>query len=604
MKFASSHSNYFEPFRVYLRFLGTIWSCSPYLTGVNILLRLYRSIVPFLALYIGRVIFDHVLHLISSPGEDSTFVMLLVVAEFVLVGSASVFAKQIVLINILLADKFSIEMNIQLMEHARKLDIAFFEEAGNQNLIERAQTQISKGPGLLNSILDQGQHFFTIVSLLIGIISLNGWYFFFFIIPAILLLKNENVFYEKKYSLMLGWTAEQRAIAYYRNRLVLYDSLKEIKVFNLYDFFINRFRTISWRFFEESRVNARKRAFWSKVFALASILVNYGIYLYLVNEAIQQKLTLGELTFLVGSLERTASSLERILEKLSEVKEESLYLNDFFLFFESEGAVVPEGVTRVPDVIKSGIAFENVWFRYPGSTEWIFKGLSISIPVGERWGILGVNGSGKSTLVKLLLRFYRPTHGSIFLDGKCIDDYALESYYHAIGVHYQDYCRYFMECNVNISLRDLGSLEDPGKVKRAASQSRADEFIVKFPNGYDQVLGKHFVGGTEISGGQWQRVALSRMFLREYTLLILDEPFSAMDLMSEIDVSNELLASHNRDRIIILISHKLSTLRRMDKIVVLGKGVAEEVGTHRELMDMRGRYYHLYSVQDLGNAGS
>lgn len=590
---------FFASYKRYFDFLKLIWGSSRYLTVLNVVLRLYKSIVPFLALYIGRIIFDSVLHLINNPGGDSFFVMSLVVIEFVLVAVSSIAAKEIILINILLADKFSIEMNVRLMELARDLDVSFFEDAGNQALIERVQGQISKGPGLLNSILDQIQHSLTIISLLIGIIAINGWYFFFFIFPAWLLFKNENVFYERKYSLMLGWSTQQRAINYYRNRLVLYDSLKEIRVFNLYDFFIDRFRTISWGFFEESRANARKRAFWSKIFAFFSILVNYVIYFYLVNEAIEGELTLGELTFLVGSLERTTSSLERILEKLSLIKEESLYLEDFFLFFNTVRIPGPDGTSSVPDIVEEGIVFEDVWFKYPGSNDWVFNGLSISILPGERWGVLGENGSGKSTFVKLLLRFYRPTRGRIFLDGKCIDDYSLESYYRAIGVHYQDFCRYFMECNINISLGDLNTLKDAEKIRRAASRSRADEFIKKFPNGYDQVLGKHFVGGVEVSGGQWQRIALSRMFLKEHTILVLDEPFSAMDMVSEISVSNELIATHNENRIVILISHKLSTLKRMDKIMILDRGIVSELGTHGELMNRRGKYYHLYVIQTM-----
>lgn len=579
-----------------LKFYKIIWESSPYLTLSNILLRLYSSIVPFITLFIGKIVINNIIQALKDPSKSIDSTIYLIVVEFVVMVLGNVAAKEVILNNILLADIFSLKTNIRIMEHSRKLDISYFEKANNQNIIERALAQATKGPTLLNSVLDQVQQVFTILSLVIGIFALNGWYLIFLIIPAILMLRNENRFYEQKYSLMLGWTSEKRAINYYRGTLTSYHSLREVKVLNLYDYFIAKFKILSDRLYEANKKNAVRRALWSKLYAALQTIAMYGIYLYLVIKTVRMELTIGDMTFLIGAFEATGRALQRIFEKAGDINEESLNLTDFFVFFElKEKVEETDRNLRTLDTVDE-IVFENVSFRYSDSGRWVLRNLSFSVKVGEKCGLMGENGSGKTTVVKLLLRFRQPTEGRILLNGININEYSLESYYTKFGVHYQEFCRYFMETGLNIGIGDIAEVDNLEKIKAAASVSKANQVIENLPNGYDQMLGNYFPNGVELSGGQWQKVALSRIFMKNYQVLILDEPFSAMDFLAERFIIDGLMAVAD-NKILFLISHKLSTLKMMDKIILLDNGQTSEAGTHDELMLKKGKYFHLFNLQ-------
>jgi ATP-binding cassette subfamily B protein len=578
------------------KFYKIIWESSPILTLLNILLRLYNSVVPFITLYIGKTIIDNLVLIHKEPSLSIQPTIYLIIIEFVVMVLGNVADKQIILNNILLADIFTIKTNIRIMEHSKQLDISFFEKVDNQNVVERTLAQATKGPTLLNSMLDQVQQVLTIIFLVIGIFTLNGWYLVFLLIPAFLSLRNENRFYEQKYSLMLGWTAEKRAINYYRSTLTSFHSLREVKVLNLYDFFIARFKMISELFFVANKKNAIKRALWSKIFVSLHSIAMYSIYLYLVIKTVKMELSIGDLTFLIGSFAATGRALQRIFEKTADINEESLNLSDFFAFFNLRGngsasEVALQTVNTVQEIV-----FDNVSFRYSDTGNWVLRNVNFSVRTGEKCGLMGENGCGKTTIVKLLMRFREPTEGRILLNGIDINEYSLESYYKIIGVHYQDYCRYFLETSLNIGIGNIDEIEDLEKIKQAAVLSRADKIIVNLPNGYEQMLGNYFPKGVELSGGQWQKVALARIFMKNYQVLILDEPFSAMDFLSELSIFESIMKI-SENKMLFLISHKLSTLKKMDKIILLENGQTLEIGSHEELMKNRGKYYYLFNLQ-------
>jgi ATP-binding cassette subfamily B protein len=364
----------------------------------------------------------------------------------------------------------------------------------------------------------------------------------------------------------------------------------------LYDFFISRFKALSDRLFVVNRQNAVRRALWSKIYAAFHSVAMYGIYLYLVIKTVKGELSIGDLTFLIGAFEATGRALQRIFEKIADINDESLNLTDFFAFFEIKGKTEAANAKLRTLHTTDEIVFDNVSFRYSDTGKWVLRNLSFSVKLGEKCGIMGENGSGKSTVVKLLLRFREPTEGQILLNGINIKEYSLESYYKKFGVHYQDYCRYFMETGINIGIGNKDEIEDLEKIKAAAHISKADQIIESLPDKYDQMLGNYFPNGVELSGGQWQKVALSRIFMKNYHVMILDEPFSAVDFISEVSIIEGLM-KFSENKIVFLISHKLSTLKKMDKIILLENGQALELGTHDELMRKKGKYYHLFTLQ-------
>jgi len=375
---------------------------------------------------------------------------------------------------------------------------------------------------------------------------------------------------------------------------------KEVKLFNLSDFLVGRYAKLSNEFYDANKRLAIKRNVVSTVFVTIGTLGYYGAYAVTIYLTVLGRFSIGALTFLAGSFRASRDLIQRILLSLSQVFEQSLYLSDLFTFFDVQPRVTSKpGAQPVPVPIRRGFEFQDVGFRYPGSDRWAVRHLTFTFEPEERIALVGENGAGKTTLVKLLARLYDPDEGRILLDGVDLREYDLSSLRKNIGVIFQDFVRYDFVLKENIGVSQVEALEDDARVREAARRSLADSVASRLAKGYDQMLGRRFDGGVELSGGEWQKVALGRAYMRDAQVLILDEPTASLDARAEYGVFLRF-AELTKGRMAVLISHRFSTVRMADRILVLQGGELVDQGTHEELVARGGLYAELFSLQAAG----
>lgn len=581
-------------------FLREVYLTSPALTISNTVLRLLRSAIPISILYIGKLIIDEVLMLSASKSENFNQIYLLIAAEFGLMIISDLLSRGIALTDSLLGDLFANRTSIKLMKHAVSLDLAQFENATFYDKLERARQQTNGRTALLSQILAQGQDAITMGLLLFGLITFNPWLIVLLLVSVIPSFIGEWHFNAKSYSLQRGWTPQRRELDYYRFIGASDETAKEVKLFGLSDFIIERFRNLSDRYFKENKKLAIERASWGSLLVAIGTLGYFGAYTLIIVETIKGIVTIGSLTFLAGSFRQLKSLLEGILGRFTSISQGALYLNDLFEFYRIEPQIIsPTQPKPFPNPIKEGFSFENVGFKYPNSDKWANRNLSFTLKVGEKLALVGENGSGKTTLVKLLARLYDPDEGRILLDSVDLKDYNLAELREHIGVIFQDFQKFNFTAGDNIAVGDIASREELPELERATHQSLADTIIEKLPLKYNQPLGRKFAKGIELSGGEWQKVALARAYLREAEVLILDEPTAALDARAEYEVFRRF-AELTKGKTAILISHRFSTVRMADRILVLDKGNLLEIGTHEELLAKNGRYAELFYLQAEG----
>lgn len=581
-------------------FLREVYLTSPALTISNTILRLLRATIPISILYIGKLIIDEVLVQSASKSENLNHIYLLIVAEFALMIVSDLLSRGIALTDSLLGDLFANRTSIKLMKHAVSLDLAQFENATFYDKLERARQQTNGRTALLSQILSQGQDAITMGLLLVGLVTFNPWLIVLLLVSVIPSFIGEWHFNAKSYSLQRGWTPQRRELDYYRFIGASDETAKEVKLFGLSDFIVDRFRNLSDRYFKENKKLSIERASWGSLLVAIGTLGYFGAYTLIIVETIKGIVTIGSLTFLAGSFRQLKSLLEGILGRFTSISQGALYLNDLFEFYQIEPQIIsPTQPKPFPNPIKEGFRFENVGFKYPNSDKWANRNLNFALKVGEKLALVGENGSGKTTLVKLLARLYDPDEGRILLDGVDLKDYNLAELREHIGVIFQDFQKFNFTAGDNIAVGDIAAREELPELERAAHQSLADAVIEKLPLKYDQPLGRKFAKGIELSGGEWQKVALARAYLREAEVLILDEPTAALDARAEYEVFRRF-AELTKGKTAILISHRFSTVRMADRILVLDKGNLLEIGTHEELLARNGRYAELFYLQAEG----
>jgi ATP-binding cassette subfamily B protein len=397
-----------------------------------------------------------------------------------------------------------------------------------------------------------------------------------------------------------SWTPERRELDYLRYMGASDESAKEVKIFGLSGFLIDRFRQLSDEFYAKNRTLSVKRAGWGGLLSGIGTAGYYGAYVVIIWQATGGKISIGDLTFLAGSFRQLRGLLEGILSRFSSVSQGALYLRDLFEYLEIKpGIVSPSRALPFPNPIRQGFVFENVGFKYQNAERWANRHLNFTLHPGEKLALVGENGAGKTTLVKLLARLYDPTEGRILLDGHDLRDYDLTQLRENIGVIFQDYVRFKMTAGTNIAIGRIADKNDRPRIEQSARQSLADTVIAKLPGGYEQMLGKRFGQGVELSGGEWQKVALGRAYMRDAQVLILDEPTAALDARAEYEVFQRF-AELTAGKSAILISHRFSTVRMADRILVLENGQMREAGSHEDLLAADGRYAELFRLQARG----
>jgi len=584
-----------------------IWRTHRGYTTAMIVLRVARSVVPVMTFWVGKLILDSVIAAKAAQGSLSQ-VWRYLVLELAIVLTGEILARASSLIESLLGDLFSNAMSVQLMEHAAKLDLAQFEDPEFYDHLERARRQTVGRIALLSLLLSMSQDALTLLTLAGALIAYNPWLLLLLAVAVIPSFLGETHFASLGYSLLFRWTPERRQLDYLRYVGASDKTAKEVQMFGLAPWLTERYRDLSQKFYEENRSLSIRRGVVSALLSILGTVGYYSAYVVILIRAVKGDITIGTLTFLAASFGRGRDVIQNILLSASNVAEQALYLRDLFVFLEMRPTIEsPPNARLVPAKIQSGFVFENVGFRYPGSERWAIRNVDLDLRPGERVALVGENGAGKTTITKLLARLYDPTEGRITLEGVDLKEYDLASLRHAIGVIFQDFVRYDMRFDENIGVGEIDSVRadldknngTPQAITAAAENSLAASLLPRFSKGYQQMLGRRFEDGVDLSGGEWQKIALARAYIRDAQVLILDEPTAALDARAEYEVFlrfSELVAG----RMAILISHRFSTVRMADRIIVLRHGKVEEQGSHEELLAKGGLYKELFAMQAAG----
>ena len=581
-------------------FFKLVWQTSKWMTVVAGLLRIVRSAMPLALLYVGKLIIDHVVLLSHIHKGPDVHLWQLVGAEFALAILTDALSRAITLMDSLLGDLFSNHTSVKIMEHAATLDLDQFEDAVFYDKLERARQQTIGRTVLLSQVMSQVQDLITMGFLAAGLMAFNPWLIVLLLIAIIPAFMGESYFNDQSYALTRGQTPERRELDYVRYLGASDETAKEVKIFDLSRFIIDRFKQLSDKFFLDSRRLSLQRSVWGTLFAMLGSMGYYAAYVVIIIRAVGGSVSIGELAFLAGSFRQLRALLEGILTRFTAVSQGAIYLRDFFEFFEILPKIKPAAnPLPFPKEILQGFTFEDVGFRYVNSERWANRHLSFTLHPGEKLALVGENGAGKTTLVKLLARLYDPTEGRILLDGIDLREYDLADLRLNVGIIFQDYLRYQMTFSQNIAVGNIAQKDNRPLIESSAKQSLADALAEKLPGSYDQMLGKRFADGVELSGGEWQKVALARAYMRDAQLLILDEPTSALDARAEYNVFQRF-AELTKGKSAVLISHRFSTVRMADRILVLDKGELVEIGSHEELLIKGGRYAELFDLQAAG----
>ncbi|MFL5640488.1 MAG: ABC transporter ATP-binding protein [Gemmatimonadaceae bacterium] len=596
-----------EALRYVPALFGLIWRTHRGYTSAMIVLRIARAFIPVATFWVGKLILDSVIAAKAGQGPLSD-VWRYLALELAIVLIGEVLARASSLIESLLGDLFSNAMSVRLMEHAAKLDLAQFEDPEFYDHLERARRQTVGRIALFSLLLSMSQDALTLLTLAGALIAYSPWLLLLLAIAVVPSFLGETHFASLGYSLLFRWTPERRQLDYLRYVGASDKTAKEVQMFGLAPWLTERYRSLSQRFYEENRNLSIRRGIVSALLSILGTIGYYGAYIVILIRAVQGDITIGTLTFLAASFGRGRDVIQGILLSASNVFEQSLYLRDLFVFLDMKPTIEsPPNARPVPLKIQSGFAFENVGFRYPGSERWAVRGVNFILRPAERVALVGENGAGKTTITKLMARLYDPTEGRITLDGVDLREYDLGSLRRAIGVIFQDFVRYDMRFDENIGVGEIDSVRTelersngtPATITAAAENSLAASLLPRFPKGYQQMLGRRFEEGVDLSGGEWQKIALARAYIRDAQVLILDEPTAALDARAEYEVFlrfSELVAG----RMAVLISHRFSTVRMADRIIVLRHGKVEEQGSHEELLDKHGLYEELFAMQAAG----
>ena len=580
--------------------LRLVWDTSPLLVSCSMALRLLRGLMPLALLWVPKLILDEVVARLAHPGRPASTIWKLVALEFALAALGDLLGRANTLCDSVLGDRFTNRISVRLMEHATRLDLASFEDPVFYDKLERARRQTTGRLGLLASLLGVMQNTASLLALSAGFIVYSPWLMALLVAAVIPSFLGETHFSQLAYSVLFRRTPQRRLLDYLRYLGASVQSAKEIKIFGLGGFLSARYQLEAEEMQAENRKLATKRAGVGFILNLISTAGYYGAYVVVLGQTIAGALTLGTFTFLTGSFARSRTAIEQVLASFQDISEEAMYVKDLFDFFALEPAIQSgAGALPAPRPIRSGFEFRAVAFGYPGSERTVVRNLSFRLDAGEKIALIGENGAGKTTIVKLLARLYDPTAGLILLDGVDLREYSVEDLRREIGVIFQDYMRYDMSARDNIAFGKIESTADQARVDQAAYKSLADTVVRRLGKGYEQMLGRRFEGGADLSGGEWQKFALARAYMRDAQLLILDEPTATLDARAEYEVF-ERFSELTRDRMAVLISHRFSTVRMADRILVLDGGEIKEQGSHRQLLALGGQYAQLFELQASG----
>lgn len=590
-----------QSLRTSFRLLALIWSLEPWLLTGAIIAILIPAIIPFVNIYIYKLIIDLVVAAVSEGTfTPSNFYVLMGLRVFTYFLQGSAFSAQR-LFERLLWTKIPIDLNQIVFEKISNLDIYYFENDEFRNLLEKVRESVGYRPQrLIDNLLFSFQSALQLAIAFFALIHLNVFFMVLILIVSI------PEFITQTYRSKIAWgiwdteSPLRKRFGYLANLLQHHKEIKEIKLFNLASKFLHEVRDLQYTFYNNNKNIVKKTFYSDMIFNSLSALVFIGIEIYIIMEALAKRVTVGDIAFYTGVVTNFQNGLGGLLRNVNEVFDSSLYVKSIFEVLDAEPVVVQKDNAIKLSITKPPvIEFKNVDFAYPGTETKILNNFSIKIEPGEKIAFVGENGAGKSTIIKLLARFYDVTKGEILIDGVNLKDIDLKSWYEYIGILMQDFNKYEDIVRDNIY---YGKVSQPISIKEvisASSLAGAHGMVVKFEKGYEQMLGRMFEGGLELSGGQWQKVALARAFFRNAPVLVLDEPTASIDAKAESEIFNKV-EKLSKDKTVIIISHRFSTVRNADKIYVVDNGKIIESGTHQELIKINGQYATLFNLQAKG----
>lgn len=582
------------------RFFKEIRSVNPLLFYTNISCRVVNAFLPLLILLVGKLIIDEVVLQIAADDKNLDWLWTLVAAEFLLAVLSDLMSRAISLSDGLLGDQYSINSSVAIIKKTSEINLDQLEDSEFYDKLERARQQTTGRVGLMSNILTQAEDVVVIISLLAGVVAFEPWLIILLVVSIIPTIVNEIKFSGTSYSLARSWTQERRELDYLRYAGASDVTAKEVKLFGLSNYLATRFGDLSAHYYIASKKLAKQRAAWGSLFNVVGTSAYYGAYVLIVYRTVAGIFSLGDLTFLSGSFNRLRSKLQGFFTRFTQITESALYLQDYFEFldlrFVNENT---EDKLPLPKKIQKGFEFKNVGFKYPKTEIWVVRNINFSLKAGEKLAFVGENGAGKTTLIKLLLRFYEPTEGEILLDEISITKYNQTAYQQYFGVIFQDFVKFELTLRENIAMGEIAAIQNQKRIDDAAEKSLANEVINAVPGGYDQQLGKRFKQGKDLSGGQWQKIAIARAYMKDAEVLILDEPTSALDARAETEAFDRFIKL-TEGKTAVIISHRFSTVRIADRIMVLKDGAVLEIGTHEELMKNQKLYAELFNLQAAG----
>ncbi|QHN03952.1 ABC transporter ATP-binding protein [Granulicella sp. WH15] len=577
--------------------LRILWDSGPAVVTWGLILRVLVAVVPFaiakVAQYIITAISNH-LHGQALPANFWT----LVITEVTLNVLFGLITRTIDYSDSLIANRYTQYVSVRVMEQASRLDLTTYENPLFYDRLERARVQATDRLGMIQQMGRLFQQLITTIVFSAALFWASPWLVLLLIFGVLPSFLGETHFAFLGYAKNFRQTRAKRQMEYFREVAGSREGAKEVKLFGLNKFFTNRFKALARDIYLEDVALSRSKLIVGGLLGIIGTLGYYGAYVWVIWKTLAGGYDIGMFTFLTAAIQQASSNLQQVFSTASGIADQALFLTDLLAFFAMEPLVSSrQNGLQPPAKITKGFEFRNVSFAYPGTERRVLKNFNLTLSPGERIALIGENGQGKTTVVKLITRLYDPTEGQILLDGVDLRDYDIEALHRQIGVIFQDFVRFEMTARDNISIGrvDQGPIEQQ-EIESAAHKSLADTVVAKLPGGYDQMLGRRFEGGTELSGGEWQKIALARAYLRDAQLLILDEPTAALDARSELEVF-ERFAELTQGKMALLISHRFSTVRMADRIVVLSGGQLIEEGDHHNLMARGGVYAGMFEMQ-------
>ena len=577
--------------------LRIVWNSGRWVVTAGLILRTIVAVLPLAAYKVASLIIGMVANIVHHQSVDQNYLWILVAVEAGVMIVIGILSRGIDYFDQVLADRYTRYVSVQTMDHASQLDLQTYEDPVYYDRLERARVQATDRLVMIQAIGRLYQLLIATTSLSAAILWYSPWLLFILvacILPAFL---GESHFAFLNYAKNFRQTPIKRQLDYLRQVGGSKEAAKELKLFGLSRFFTDRFTTLSNQILDENLALSRRRLIAGSFLSILSTAGYYASYAWVIWQTVQGKLRYDDMIFLTSNILNASSNISQIFSTLSSIADQALFLTDLIAFYEMKPSVVSKpNALPAPRPIKEGFEFRNVSFRYPGSDRIILKNLNFRLEPGERIALIGQNGQGKTTIVKLMARLYDPTGGQVLLDGIDLREYNIEDLCKEIGVIFQDFMRYEMTARENIGVGRIELLDNLDRIQIAAEKSLADGVIARLGGKYEQMLGRRFEGGVDLSGGEWQKLALARAYLRDAQVLILDEPTAALDARAEYEVFerfNEL----TQTKMALFISHRFSTVRMAERIIVLENGAIVEEGNHDRLMALNGRYADMFELQ-------